>query len=62
MFFIYDRLVKQSGYNLKNPFKNNKDPFAVMIEPGKCSGVVLKKIPNFGTYYWPPRGIDIMKK
>ena len=33
-----------------------------MIEPGKSSGVILKKIPNFGHYYWPPKGIDIMKK
>lgn len=52
--------VRSSGYKLKNQFKNLTEPFSVVVKPGECTSVVLKKI-EAKVYEWPPKGIEIFK-
>jgi hypothetical protein len=38
------RMLKEEGYELKNNFKKFTEPFAVVINKGQTTAVVLKKI------------------
>lgn len=54
------RLLKQSGYKLKNQFKNVNQPFSVVVSKGECTSIVLNKTNPVAQ--WPPAGIDIFKE
>lgn len=43
-------------------YKNEQQPFAIVVNPGESTAIVLKRINEEGTHYWPPRGIGIFQK
>jgi hypothetical protein len=38
------RTLRNEGYELKNNFKKVKESFAVVVNPGQTTAIVLKKI------------------
>lgn len=61
-FLIYHRQLKNEGYRLKHMYKNEQQPFAIVVNPGEATAIILKRINEEGTHYWPPRGIGIFQK
>ena len=47
---------------MKDQFKHLVDPFAINVNPGESSCLVLKKIEGYINHAWPPQGIKIFKK
>lgn len=60
--FYYFRQLKNEGYRLKHMYKNETQPFAIVVKPGESTAVVLKKINDDESYFWPPKGIAIFQK
>lgn len=60
--FFYFRQLKNEGYRLKHMYKEETQPFAIVVNPGESTAVVLKKINDDESYYWPPKGIAIFQK
>jgi len=57
------RQLRQEGYELKNKFKRETEPFAVIVRPGEQTSVVMKKIENEKVpYTWPPKGVGVFQK
>lgn len=42
--FVYFRMLKNEGYRLKHLYKTETQPFAVVVNPGEATAIVLKKI------------------
>lgn len=61
-FYIYFRQLKKEGYRLKHLYKTETQPFGIVVKPGESTAIVLKKIHDDDTYYWPPKGIAIFQK
>jgi hypothetical protein len=48
---------------LKNNFKKLTEPFAVVVNPGQSTAIVLKKLSgDKKSFIWPPAGIAIFQK
>jgi len=54
--------LKNEGYRLKHMYKQETQPFAIVVNPGESTAVVLKKINDDESYYWPPKGIAVFQK
>jgi hypothetical protein len=55
-------MLKNEGYRLKHLYKTETQPFAIVVNPGESTAVVLKKIDHKATTSWPPKGIAIFQK
>jgi hypothetical protein len=57
-------LLKQEGYRLKHLYKTEIKPFAVIVNPGEATAIVLKKMKGRENVElkWPPSGIAIFQK
>ena len=55
-------LLEKEGYRLKHLYKTEKQPFAIIVNPGEATAVVLKKIDEKTATHWPPKAITIYQK
>ena len=62
IYLIKFRLLKKEGYRLKHLYKNETQPFAVVVNPGEATAIVFKKINEKAELSWPPKGIAIFQK
>jgi hypothetical protein len=63
LFIIFHRQLRDEGYELKNRFKRETEPFAIVVKPGETTSVVMKKIENEKVpYTWPPKGVGVFQK
>lgn len=56
------KVLQQEGYRLKHKYKNETNPFAIVVNAGEATSVVLKKVDQHITGSWPPKGIAIFQK